>query len=51
MKNIGTLDKNYIEFQQNLIILFFFFMTDRETCCVENRSRVKDKKNEACGHH
>lgn len=50
MKNIGTLDKKYTEFQQIWFIFCLFSMIryrNQRMCCRENMSRVKDKKNES----
>lgn len=50
MKNIGTLDKYYTEFQQRWFIFCLFSRIryrNQRMCYIENKSRAPDKKNES----
>lgn len=51
MKDIGTLDRNYIEFQQNLIILFIFYDQIQKLVVRRRHPQLKIRMSQRCGHH
>lgn len=51
MKDIGTLDRNYIEFQQNLIILFIFYDQIQKLVLRRRHPQLKIRMSQRCGHH
>lgn len=49
MKDIGTLDRNYIEFQQNLIILFIFYDQIQKLVLRRRHPQLKIRMSQRCG--